>query len=85
MSKPEMNVLVRNLSLEQCFKWYIAIFGQVFQEAATYRGTLKTLGRIVVRAKYADALDPEFEVGNQEELFDIIRKEFILKVAAMRM
>jgi hypothetical protein len=46
---------------------------------------LKTLGRIVVRAKYADALDPEFEVGNQEELFDIIRKEFILKVAAMRM
>ena len=46
---------------------------QVFQEAATFRGTMKTLAREIVRSKYAEVLtDPDFEDGNQEGYYQTI-------------
>lgn len=43
---------------------------QVFQEASTYRGVLKTLGHDIVGSKYSDALSVlDCEEENQEGLY----------------
>ena len=43
---------------------------QVFQEASTYRGILKSLGREIARSKYSDALSIlDYEQENQEGLY----------------
>ncbi|RDB30299.1 hypothetical protein Hypma_007133 [Hypsizygus marmoreus] len=44
----------------------------VFKEASTYRGTLKTMARPIVREKYKDMFDVDFEGGNQMEYFQLI-------------
>jgi hypothetical protein len=37
---------------------YFLIYPQVFEDGATYRGRLKTLGRQIVKALYSDAISP---------------------------
>lgn len=46
---------------------------QVFQEVATFHGTMKTLACKIVHSKYAEVLtDPDFEDGNQDGYYQTI-------------
>jgi len=46
---------------------------QVFQEAATFHGTMKTLACKIVCLKYAEVLtDPDFKDSNQDGYYQTI-------------
>jgi hypothetical protein len=52
----------------------IPIVSQVFEDGATYRGRLKTLGRTVVKMFYADLLQPDITEGhNSDQVLMVIK------------
>lgn len=45
----------------------------MFNEHSNFRGQMKKVAREVVKIKYSEQFSPEFEGGNQLELYEMVK------------
>ena len=56
------------------------LFSQVFEDGSTYRGRLKLLGRIVVKAYYRDTLQPDIVEGHNSDQVRMVVRDNVTKI-----